>query len=273
MPEEIVNPEGGQPLETPNTGNVENPNPAVETKTEPTFKVPEAYKEKGWAKNIKSEEDFWKSLDNAQSAMGKKYLAPDLANMTDKERDAYYASVRPKEASEYAFPAEATDGEKQIFGELLHGLGVTKYQGDKLMEKFIEKTKGVREEAFSPEGLEKVLKTSFGDEYQVRTKELGNLLKSHVSKEDWQLFDKELPNNVQGLVFRVLDKFQKAYGAKEGTATPPNNGGSSFNVEESIKAVNNEIIALSKNPLHTQKDKDILLKKLGELYKQKGNMK
>lgn len=260
---------GTQSTHTSATQDVANP---AAGSAQPQFSVPEAYRGKGWTDKIKSEDDLWKTLDNAQSVLGKKYATPDIAAMSETERAQYYASIRPKDAGEYAFPEGISDSEKGVYGKLLHDAGITKFQGEQLLKAFTETTAQQREQLFSPEGLEQVLKQSFGDGYGPKTKELGNLLKSHVSETDWKMFDQALPNEIQGLVFRIVDGMQKAYGAKEGIIAPNTGSSASVgNVDEAIAATNKALQELARNPFHTAVQKKELMDKLSGLYKQKGN--
>lgn len=49
-------------------------NAAAAPGSEGGFSVPEAYKEAGWSKNIKSYDDLWKMNANAQTLIGKKTI-------------------------------------------------------------------------------------------------------------------------------------------------------------------------------------------------------
>lgn len=241
----------------------------AETPVERKFEVPEAYREKGWAKNIKTEEDFWKSMDSAQSAMGKKYLPPDLEKMSDDDRAKYFDSVRPKDVTDYQFPEGTDDAEKAIYGKMLHDAGITKYQAAKLMDKFIENTNQYKAEAFSPEGLEKVLKSSFGEEYKEKAGELGRVLKSRISEDDWKIFDTSLTNAQQGLVFRIVDSLNQAYGAKEGDGAT-NSERSPVNVDAQLSELNKQMQSLVRAP-HTIAQKAELQNKINSLHKMKGS--
>ena len=44
------------------------------------FSVPEAYKDAGWAQNIKSPDDLWGQFANAQSLIGKRPAGIPLAD-------------------------------------------------------------------------------------------------------------------------------------------------------------------------------------------------
>jgi hypothetical protein len=235
-----------------------NPEPPKES-----FKVPDAYKDKGWAKNIKTEDDFWKSLDNAQSAMGKKYLAPDLTTMSDKEKTAYFESVRPKDPSEYVMPEKASDFEKQTYAKVLHEAGISKAQGELLVSKFLEAAQGSA--AYSAEGLMNIAKESWGDKAEAKVGELGNLLKEHISENDWKMFENALPNDVAGMVLRIVDSFQKAYGANEGSGNASDTRGA-VDVSAEIKKVDSDLEALRHRP-HSTKEKMDLLNKRSELMK------
>ncbi|MDE1866575.1 MAG: hypothetical protein KGI08_02545 [Thaumarchaeota archaeon] len=89
------------------TVNVSDP----QKDTPPAFVIPEAYKDKPWAKGVDSLEKLWAMNDGAQNLIGKNRIALPGENATPEEINAFYEALgRPKEAKEYVFKTnEGTD--------------------------------------------------------------------------------------------------------------------------------------------------------------------
>lgn len=68
----------------------------------PQFSVPEAYKDAGWAQNIKSPDDLWGQFANAQTLIGKRPAGIPTADAPAEEWDKFYqAKGRPESADKY----------------------------------------------------------------------------------------------------------------------------------------------------------------------------
>jgi hypothetical protein len=62
------------------------------------FSIPESYQDRGWAKDIKSQEDLWKLTDNAQSLIGKRPAGIPTADAPQEEWDKFYQALgRPEQ--------------------------------------------------------------------------------------------------------------------------------------------------------------------------------
>lgn len=72
--------------------------------TASAFSVPDAYKDKPYAANIKSAEDLWKSYDNAQALIGKPKIGVPSEQATPEEKAAFYKEMGvPDDVKEYGF--------------------------------------------------------------------------------------------------------------------------------------------------------------------------
>lgn len=216
-PKAPANPPANDPANPPADPKAADPK-ANDPKNEPgkEFKIPDAYKDKPWAAKIKSEEDLYKQLDGAQELLGKKTIMPDLEKATPKEREEYYASVRPKSPEDYKFDDAATTPElKGAFGKLLFDNGISAYQGNKLIEQYNAMEAAQRNEMFSEEGFLKTLETSFGKDYKPIAAEADKILKENLSDADYAELDSKIPNQYVGIMYRFAAKIKEQYGISE----------------------------------------------------------
>ena len=75
------------------------PPPAAESA--PAFVVPDAYKDRGWVEKVKSTDDLWKTLDNAQSLLGKRPAGIPAADAPDADWETFYNAARPESPDKY----------------------------------------------------------------------------------------------------------------------------------------------------------------------------
>lgn len=153
-----------QTSETPNNTRQALPttenNTAVETPPNNNFALPDSYKEKGWAKNIKSLDDLLKAHDNAQSLIGKKTIGIPEDWNDEKTREDFLSKVRPKTADDYQIDA------KPEVKELCHKYGLSQYQAENI-------AKGLQEVTaveFSKDGFEKEISGIFGNDKETAAK-------------------------------------------------------------------------------------------------------
>lgn len=96
MTEEVVAAAHATPAPESAAAPVATPTPAPSD-----FAIPEAYKDKPWASKVKSHDDLWKQLENTQSLIGKKAIAPDFKTATPQEIEDYYSQMRPADKAEF----------------------------------------------------------------------------------------------------------------------------------------------------------------------------
>lgn len=116
------------------------------------FNLPDAYKDKGWAKNIKSIEDLAKAHDNAQSLIGKKTIGIPEDWNDEKSREEFLSKVRPKTAEDYAIET------KPEIKEACYKFGLSPFQAEGLAKSMQE----ISAVEFSKEGFEKEMSGVFG---------------------------------------------------------------------------------------------------------------
>lgn len=231
----------------------------VQTTTE--FKVPDEYKEKGWIKNIKSEQDVWKMLDNAQSLIGKKTVVPDLEKASPEEIESYYSQLRPKDKA-YDFDGIEDDAKKAVFSEMLYKNGISKKQGSDLVKQYQEYEKSLIEQLTSESGFIEEMKASFGEDYKKKGGETLSAIKQVLTEQDQIALD-QMPNNVHGLVYRLVSSITEKYGAKElGLGgTSKGSDGSPAPSSGELKALQDQLQALSRRP-HTLEDRQEIVSKI-----------
>lgn len=84
--------------------------PSEPTAQPQTFSVPEAYKDAGWAQNIKSHEDLWGQFANAQTLIGKRPAGIPTADAPAEEWEKFYtAKGRPESPDKYELESKFED--------------------------------------------------------------------------------------------------------------------------------------------------------------------
>lgn len=245
--------------------------PPVEATPAPTeFKLPDAHKDKPWASKIKSQDDVYKTLDNLQTAIGKKSLYP-AADATPEEWDQYLAGMRPEDASVYEFGEGANKEFVEAISPVLLEAGISKHQAGKLIPAYQKFEAAMAEQYTSADGFKAEMVKSFGDKYDATVASIVNEHKQHLSQDDQALMDK-IPNQYLGVVYRLTSAMQKAYGANEGGADAHTQKGGAP-IGEDINKVRSElrsqITALETRP-HTAQEKQDLVDKLQKTYENQG---
>jgi hypothetical protein len=258
-PTDISENQDSTTLPTSNTPPEQTPaTPASE------FKIPDEYKEKGWTKALKSESDLWKTLDNAQGLIGKKMVVPNLNEATPEQVEEYYSQLRPKEKSEYKFGEEVAQEVKDSFADIFYKHGISAKQGNDLVQDYLQFERQNLAKAYDADDFVKELKSSFGDGYEKDFSESSALLRNVMSKEDAELLEKT-PNRYLGIIHRLANKINKAYGIQEGGA-PANNSsvGKVVNSQEERMSIIKELGKLQSRP-HSLQEKQDLLHKLNSI--------
>lgn len=230
------------------------------------FTIPDTYKDNKWTEGLKSVDDVWKKLANAQGLVGKKALPPDFASMTENEITEYMTKSRPEKVDGYEFPEGTTDKQKEIIGKMLHDHGINAYQGNKLIDSYLKMGNEAQTEMFSKEGMETIFKESFGDNFKEDAGKAANFIKGNLTEVDQKLLEM-VPNKYLGIFYRFANAVSKQYGATEtGTGATGGEAGGGGNVEETRKKLREDIRALDKRP-HTVDEKKVLNDKLLATYK------
>lgn len=233
----------------------------------PAFSVPDAYKEKGWAKKVKSLDDVFQQIDTLDSLKGKKTVVPDFEKATPTEIEEYFKQTRPQDKKDYVF-AEGSDKEfSEGVAEILYKYGTHKFIGNKILAECSALAGKIKAKQFDKASMAKTMQESFGEGFDKIAGETANLLRQHLSEADVKLLE-SIPNNHLGLIYRLANNFKKAYGIKE-SAAAGNGGGEGGAGGDKVaqrKAIRTQLDALSKR-MHTAEEKQSLINQLEATYK------
>lgn len=108
------------------------------------FAIPDAYKDRGWVEKVKSPDDLWKALDNAQSLIGKRPAGIPANDAPDAEWEAFYKVARPESPDKYTLAdieglPEGVDltPYKADAQKLMFEAGLTQRQADALWKQYV----------------------------------------------------------------------------------------------------------------------------------------
>ena len=231
------------------------------------FSVPDTYKDRGWVEKIKSPDDLWKTLDNAQSLLGKRPAGIPAADAPDQEWDKFYnAAGRPEKPDLYKFsdPEGIPEGVdlspfKQKAAAILHGAGLNQKQADKVWQMFMKEELSASSsnkaaiEAKNKEldaEFDKLTQEHFGDKRDDIAASVQDFISNNVPEGIRGAYA-ELADNPKALValqagihaaMKEVDKIRKEYGA-EGKLTTGEQTGS-----QSIDDVRTELAKLRISP-------------------------
>ena len=231
----------------------------VETPTE--FTPPEEYKDKGWAKNIKSTEDLWKNNANAQELIGKKTIGTPEDWTNEEQRTEFFSKITPEAYEVEGLQEHNADQYTAAFKES----GLSNWQAQNLVTKVNEMQTAELESLMSKEGFDAEMKKSFnGDtEAQASTKAL---MDKHATDADAVILN-TLTNKQAGAMYRTNNSFRKSHGVSEGQAinneaVSQSKGG---NVKEIRASIYKEMTELS-SKAHTKEQKQALQARLDATY-------
>ncbi len=241
--------------------------------TDNGFKIPDLYKEEAWAKNIKSNEDAWNVLANAQKLIGKKTIG--LPDWKDAQQvNEYLSKVRPEKPDSYKFPDSVAPEQKEKYSGLLHKAGLSEYQAEMIINEYFADMQSQQDRLFSPKSLEASLKNEF---------QADDVKLSALAKEVKEVFGDEflenpaVTNDAIVAVFKAMDKIKASYGVKELTAaaTGKNTAFSNMSmadIDRDISEKTREILSLENSPSGLEKVKN-LKKELLSLHERKNSFK
>lgn len=226
----------------------------------PSFNIPDDYKEKGWAKNIGSEQDLWKMLDNSQEMIGKKQVIPDLSD--EKAREEYFAQLRPESPDEYELPESYGEEINKFYSDAFHKAGLSKEQASTLVEMHQQLEQQSTHEQYSKDAFDSKLKETFGDNYEKESSKILAHMKTMMTPAQKELFN-TAPNDSVVLMMQYTKKMMEEYGANEGTSNSGNNNvnaPSGEQIKEQRDTLYQQLQDLSKRP-HSAKEKEELMQK------------
>lgn len=219
------------------------------------FFVPDAYKNEGWTRNLRSYDDLWKTSDSAQKMIGKKTIGIPDDKSSEQEIADFYSKLRPGKAEDYNIELDGDD--KALFEKLFYDNGISARQAKALVDGYKESIERVKAPMFSADGYKQTMTERFGDKAEAKIKSVVDFVNKEGSREDKELLN-ALPNNVLGIVFGLIDKVQTRYAANDSDASASTGGGISGQADYSgyVKAAEE----LSRKP-HTMADIEALKSK------------
>lgn len=239
------------------------------------FKIPDEYKDKGWAAKVKSLDDLFKQVDELDALKGRKSIIPDLKTATPEQREEFYKQLRPADASAYKFTGDQTSPEiKGAVGKMFMDNGISEVQGNAIIEQYTAMGEENMAKLYDPEGFKETMKAQFGDGWEKTTGDAYNNLKAMMSDQDQKLMD-HLPNAFAGLIYRTLGNTDKAvqnmmqrYGVKETNlahfaGSPAGAGGGDINAARAD--LRGQMGRLAAGP-HTAEQMQELRTKLAKTY-------
>jgi len=168
--------EPGTPTPTPTVLEPGTPAPVI---TPPEFTIPDQYKEKPWALNIKSHDDMWSQMENAQKVIGADRMPTPKEDWTPEQWGEHYEKLgRPSTPEEYkldgielpeGLPAD-NDGFKEFF-KSAHESGLSQKQASEVVKFYMDDLNNANQQAISQAQLEvqecnESLRKEWGDKMQ-----------------------------------------------------------------------------------------------------------
>lgn len=234
---------------------------------QPSFKVPEAYQDRGWAKTIDSEESLWKTFDETQKMIGRKTI-PDADAPKEKWDEFYNQLGRPESPDKYEL-RDSFDGlpegsdlseSKQMAAQLAHEIGLTPQQASQMWEKYMSfeldaygkmQAQSQEQEKALDEEYETLANKLFGDKSEQAQSQAEQYLKNKLPPELDGAVDsiRDNPKAMMALIKVANDaqaeiaQIKKQYGAEDNLASGQQSGALSqeevlAKIRDTKKAIN-----------------------------------
>ena len=264
MPEEEVVEE----VESSNEEAVE-----VEPKTERVkttdFKVPDEYKERGWASKVKSQEDLYKQIDTLDTLKGKKNVAFDFENATPEEINEHYSVNIPKEYKDYKIAETIHESNYEPIQKMLHEAKLDKWQGEQLTNSYVKWETERMEKAQNSDDWDAILKDMYkGEDHKKASGETANIISNNLNDMHKEVLNKEFTNRHLEVIYALAKNMAKSYGAKESDKGIGGEGGIVVDAEKGRSEIRTKLRELSSRP-HTKDEHDALVKQLTSTYEKK----
>lgn len=201
----------------------------------PAFVVPDAYKDRGWVEKVKSPDDLWKTLDNAQSLLGKRPAGIPANDAPQEEWDKFYQAARPESAEKYTLGdieglPEGVDlaPYKASAQKLMFEAGLTQRQADAMWKQYVALEVGAatskqqESEADRDKRYDETVTKVFGDKKEQSEKIALDLINQYVPDElkDNVKALKDSPEAMVGMIALAnqlhaeMEKIKAEYGAE-----------------------------------------------------------
>ncbi len=251
------------------------------------FTVPAEYAEKGYAKDITSNEDLWKKLDGSQSLLGKpKEGGVPVEGSTQEQWDAYYKTAgRPETADGYKFNREglneefvkdfANDDLDNATKDIFLKAGLSQKQADVIQPEFEKLMEGIHLqgiEKFNADNVsfDELAQKTFGDK-EAEVMQSSKQLLSDNAPEGFEEHIKDLPNESLILMAGVLNNIKSKY-INEDSLNPNNNTNVGANSEMELRTEARKIMQSDDYRDSFSQGHDKALKEVAEIYEKIGKM-
>ncbi len=230
-----------------------------------SFSIPEDYSQKDWAKNFEGQTGdelkaaIFKTLDE-------KYTSAPVIPQTPEEYSFNDILMDENGNLQYEYPQEALD----YFGNEFKELGLTKEQGQGILQKYTDFEIEQFQKYTDANELENSINTMFNGNTQKRHT-VESLIKEFLPREDQQFLQETAPNYTIEMFYKLANGLVDKYGFKEGTQNANGTNGNSMRMTEQDKnneynRIVGELEALAHRP-HTAEEKQRLQNQLVNLYK------
>jgi len=230
------------------------------------FSIPEKYKDRSWAKKVKSEEDLYKQIDNLDKTVGKKNVPFDFENATPEEIKAHYSINKPESPTDYDLEGVVSEENAGKVQELLHEANLDKHQADTLTKSYVKWEKERMEKAQDAGDWDNILKNMYGEDHKKASGETANIIGNNLNQTHKDILEKEFTNRHLEVVYALAKNLAANYGAKESDKGVGGEGGVVTDVVKTRAEIRQELQKLSARP-HTKEEHDALVNKLTKTYK------
>lgn len=245
-----------------------------------SIEIPAEYKEHGWAKKLegRTQADLFKHIANQESLLGKKHVVPNLADMSDADRNDYLTQLRgTTKLEDYKF-GEGTDKSfAEVVAKSLYDIGIPASMANPMLEKILAKSAELgkaasdkmaaeAEEKVSEAGFIKEMEGIYGKDWKEKSGQTTNLLKGLLSAEDMQAIDKGVASNAEvARMYRLAKAVQDKYGARESGGAGEAGGGTMMDVGARRKEIRAKMRDMKQRP-YTQSEYSALQEQLNKTY-------
>ena len=244
--------------------------PPVKTSAtiEGDFKIPEAYADRPYLKDVQTYDDVFKKLDGAQTLIGQKVTFPTAESTPEQRQEFFRSAGMPEKAEEYAFEGEDRNQEvDSLVKELYHTANLTKEQAA-IVQKGLEGAVKAEEEKVNEnqeKEFEELTNKVFGDKADQIIASSKKLIDENLPQELTENI-KNLSNDALAIMAGVLENIRVKYISEDNINTNNIVGGGLTNEvirEQAQKLMNDPAY---KDGMH--KNHENIQMQLKELYGQ-----
>lgn len=185
-----------------------NPETTPVQNKEPSFVVPEEYKEKGWAQKIKTENDLWKQLSNAQSLIGKKTIGVPDEKASEEEWEEFNKKMA-NDKTEYEFDESINSEDREFYKSIFVKNGINKRAGDQIIKAYNDYMNSKISSLKNEEDFKNKAQQTFGDLKVLG--EVEKVINKYSSEEEKSVFN-TFTNEQLLTVVKMINSIKNDYG-------------------------------------------------------------